>query len=91
MFTDSAANENKHQKFTRIRNSQSECEMHEFDEMTPLSPTAGNMTGKNRDTLSNSSEELSTRARRDPTTRFMIRENRREHGGKNKKKERSLI
>uniref|UniRef100_A0A8R1XTG9 Major facilitator superfamily (MFS) profile domain-containing protein n=1 Tax=Onchocerca volvulus TaxID=6282 RepID=A0A8R1XTG9_ONCVO len=65
---DSAANENKHQKFTRIRNSQSECEMHEFDEMTPLSPTAGNMTGKNRDTLSNSSEELSTRARRDPTT-----------------------
>ncbi|VDP12371.1 unnamed protein product [Onchocerca flexuosa] len=68
MFTDSAASENKLQKFIRTRNTQSECEMHEFDEMTPLAPSDGNMTGKNRGTLSNSSEGLSTSSRRDPTT-----------------------
>ncbi|KAM3725687.1 Monocarboxylate transporter [Dirofilaria immitis] len=65
---DNAADENKLQKFMRAHYMRSECELHEFDETTPLTPVAENMTGRNRDTHSDSSGRLSARARNDPAT-----------------------
>lgn len=74
IFADSAADENELQKFRQIRNTHSECETHEFDEMTPLTPVVENVTSKNRDTQDDSSERLSAGTRRDPETRFAARE-----------------
>uniref|UniRef100_A0A1I8ECU9 Major facilitator superfamily (MFS) profile domain-containing protein n=1 Tax=Wuchereria bancrofti TaxID=6293 RepID=A0A1I8ECU9_WUCBA len=71
---DSAADENILQKFRHVHNTQSESETHQFDETTLLTPAAENMTGKNSGTHSDSSERLSAKTRRDPETRFMIRE-----------------
>ncbi|CAG9531654.1 unnamed protein product, partial [Cercopithifilaria johnstoni] len=68
---DSTAEENQLQKIIRVRNTHSECETHKFDETTPLTPVAENMTDKNRGTHSDSSEGLATKTRRNPKQRFM--------------------
>uniref|UniRef100_A0A0R3S5T5 MFS domain-containing protein n=1 Tax=Elaeophora elaphi TaxID=1147741 RepID=A0A0R3S5T5_9BILA len=62
------ADENKLQKMRRMRNTISECETHEFDETTPLTPVSENMTGKNRGIHSDSAEGLAAKARRDLET-----------------------
>lgn len=68
MFTDSAADENQLQKMRGVRDTHSECD--EFDEKTPLTRVAENMTDKNRGTHSDSSEGLTTKTRRNPKIRF---------------------
>ncbi|VBB32790.1 unnamed protein product [Acanthocheilonema viteae] len=65
---DNTIDENQLQKIRRLRKRSDEYETHGFDEMTPLTPVAENMTDKNRGIRNDSSEKLAAKTKRNPET-----------------------
>lgn len=72
MFAGNAAGKNK-LKFRRVRNTHSESEIYGFDEATPLTSDAENMTENFRNAYGDSRKRLSAREGRDVGGSFLGR------------------